>query len=152
MIRLPKYDKKRNLALEDNPESTIYIDEIGVEPLGYIGVIQVIYDGEVRKADHLLRSTSPYLTQIVSAVIPGRAGHRIGSGDPFFKHALVLPRADHRMTATLVKTLPIVIPVISGKHLLPVYNKYNAPVDYTCDRYLETPCEDKILETPVPFC
>ena len=128
-----------------------FLDELGVEPLGFISKEQIAYDGDIGEAKHRIGSNIPYIIQTVTIAVGSK--HRVNSSRPDMgKDIYVYPDNKHYVKSTIITKFDITLVVYKAKHMLPTVNKNNAPVEFVCDRYLNTPYEDKILQTPLKNC
>lgn len=109
-----------------------FFNELGTEPLGYVGNRTITIDNEL-SAIHKL-----YASKVITNLrfMVKSASHKTGTnGFPLggipTKLLIKLPNVVHRQL---------------------VYYKLNANIDLSCGRYLFTPKENRYLETPKPNC
>lgn len=128
----------------------LFFDEFGVEPLGFVGYPKEVIDLTVEDALHGLYGTT---SEILSSPVVASAYHR--SAQPTIHPVIILTDNISAIHSNLVYhpgVLGQVITVHSAIHGLYQFNQLNAPVSFTCRTYLQTPYENRILETPIVKC
>jgi len=109
-----------------------FFDELGVEPLGFVGDRRIEIQGNLNAIHRLF--TSKIITNLQFTV--KSASHKTGTnGFP---------------TEGIGTNLLVKLPDCIHRQL--VYYKFNANIDLSCGRYIFTPKENRYLETPKPNC
>jgi len=131
-----------------------FIHDIGVEPISFIGFTQTEVDLEVDNSRHSLDQSAEINVSILLDVENGIHSPQ----SPLVKPTLQLNETDvptsqiHKVSATPLTSLKVYLIVSNGVHKHYISNKINAPVVPVCGRYLDTPFQDRVLQTPIGIC
>jgi len=134
-------------------ESIVILDELGVEPYGYIGYSNEHENAEGIDAIHrvfhrpikLIKVGDSRFKDAIHKILSESVALKIISGESLTTNSF------HRIYSTTMG-VKVSVPIYSAIHKHTVGDKINAPVDFTCDTYLDTPYESRILETPLKIC
>lgn len=124
-----------------------YFNELGVEPLGYVGdyVLNVPVDITVSSAIHRNLALTPgvgILLEVESGI------HKQKAAIPALEYNIgISDKVIHKQYSTLLNRIVFEITVYNAIHKSLTNNKWNAPVKPRCENYLETPFEQRYLDT-----
>jgi hypothetical protein len=125
-----------------------FYDELGVEPLGFVGQPSA---EEVILAVHPSIHKSLSSVPVFDVVVPSNATyiHRCYSTEVSLQILIDEGSLDaiHK-THSSVPTLDLIFSVHDSIHKHHYLDKWNAKFSYNCARYLDTPQEFRLLETP----
>jgi len=146
--------------------SQIFLDNIGVEPLGYIGFIKDsvsiesaihnLYTSETNleyvadnvNSKHSLLSATLLLLSVIEV---DSNIHTLLADDCLISLNSDIDSTVHKQYSTDV-SISYNLDIGSTIHRLLYYNKINAPVKINCNRYLNTGYEETYLHTPQINC
>jgi len=131
-----------------------FIHDIGTEPISFIGFTQTEVDLEIDDSIHFLGQAS----EINISIILGIENVTHSLQPTLVKPVLQLDESHvstsqiHKILIPPLTALSIKLIVSDGVHKHFINNKLNAPVVPVCGRYIDTPFQDRVLQTPSGIC
>lgn len=130
-------------------DSFVFFGELGTEPLAYVGDRTRIYSG-LKGQIHKLY-TSEIEANVRGELISGDVIHTLSSTNTVATIQVQIENAVHKVVSTELSGKALFV-IVDSIHRHLVGYKFNAPVRFKCGRFLETPAENRYLETPTTNC